>query len=136
MPLISRALLVLVLAALYTFRARLAALLPAFALTPTTPTTPTGMSTLVPQQPAEWRAALDALPSLEETKGRVPAFFIAHGQPTLIHPRPVPQGMVDRVGPDAAPGGRQEAVRRWLPRKGPDRDVTRRRSSSRISAGS
>ncbi|KPV73498.1 uncharacterized protein RHOBADRAFT_28593 [Rhodotorula graminis WP1] len=34
--------------------------------------------------PEEWRAQLEALPSLEELGGSVPAVFLAHGQPMLI----------------------------------------------------
>lgn len=64
-----------------------------------------------PQHPQEWRAALEALPSLGETQGRIPSFFIAHGSPSLIHPKPVPAGLVARIGQDASAGGRQEAVR-------------------------
>ncbi|ORY89118.1 Extradiol ring-cleavage dioxygenase class III enzyme subunit B [Leucosporidium creatinivorum] len=36
--------------------------------------------------PAEWKAELDNLPTLEQTGGKIPSIFLAHGQPLLIYP--------------------------------------------------
>ncbi|GJN92323.1 hypothetical protein Rhopal_005353-T1 [Rhodotorula paludigena] len=37
--------------------------------------------------PAEWRQELEALPSLEQLGGAIPAVFLAHGSPSLITPK-------------------------------------------------
>ncbi|SCZ89009.1 BZ3500_MvSof-1268-A1-R1_Chr1-1g00890 [Microbotryum saponariae] len=41
---------------------------------------------LVNTTPEEWRKAIAALPALTETEQRIPAIFLAHGQPMLITP--------------------------------------------------
>ncbi len=40
-------------------------------------------SSTVPTSQSEWRAAIEALPS---TPDKIPAFFFAHGSPTLAFP--------------------------------------------------
>ncbi|KAM0749284.1 Extradiol ring-cleavage dioxygenase, class III enzyme, subunit B [Meredithblackwellia eburnea MCA 4105] len=44
----------------------------------------------------EWSKELEALPSLEETGGKIPSIFLAHGQPLLVYP-----SNLHRVGFDA-----------------------------------
>ncbi|GAA98344.1 hypothetical protein E5Q_05029 [Mixia osmundae IAM 14324] len=55
-----------------------------------------------PQTRTQWRAALAALPTLEETKGRIPSFFYAHGHPGLLWPAGLPSMMDWGIG---GPGG-------------------------------
>lgn len=47
-------------------------------------------SSCINDTPEEWRRELEALPSLEETGGMIPSFFIAHGRtflpPSLTQP--------------------------------------------------
>ena len=50
---------------------------------------------------AEWQAALNELPDLAATKGRIPSFFFAHGHPTLLWPKDVPNPRADLVSPHA-----------------------------------
>ncbi|KAK9900886.1 Extradiol ring-cleavage dioxygenase class III enzyme subunit B [Cystobasidium minutum MCA 4210] len=55
--------------------------------------------------PAEWRAALDSLPDLTATKGRIPSFFFAHGSPILIWPPGEPNSREGMFGKVSAPDG-------------------------------
>lgn len=62
--------------------------------------TSNGSSAVFPKNPAEWRKALEELPSTPE---KIPAFFFGHGSPALIH-----SGLLSRmgdVGKDMGPNG-------------------------------
>ncbi|KAL1947686.1 hypothetical protein VTO73DRAFT_13410 [Trametes versicolor] len=62
--------------------------------------TSNGSSAVFPKNPAEWRKALEELPSTPE---KIPAFFFGHGSPALIH-----SGLISRmgdVGKDMGPNG-------------------------------
>ncbi|KAK4047207.1 hypothetical protein OIO90_006270 [Microbotryomycetes sp. JL221] len=65
--------------------------------------TQTSKPHIVNATPQEWRAQLNDLPSLEQTNGKVPSFFLAHGQPGLIWPPTLPardSPLAETQGPD------------------------------------
>ncbi|GAA5842128.1 hypothetical protein JCM9279_002795 [Rhodotorula babjevae] len=66
--------------------------------------------------PEEWRAQLEALPSLEELGGSIPAVFLAHGQPMLITP---PHLAAQRGGPLATIQGPEGLLVQFLRDLGP-----------------
>ena len=57
----------------------------------------TSNMTSLPKTQAEWRQALDALPS---TPNKIPSFFFAHGSPTLAgRGGGIPKVFMDSMGP-------------------------------------
>jgi hypothetical protein len=99
----SRSILALVLAslALALFIPRLALRFPFLnSVTSANRTMSTSSTAILPRSQAEWRAALDALPS---TPGRIPSFYFAHGSPALAFPpnspRPGMEAIMEAMGP-------------------------------------
>lgn len=82
----------------------------------TTSHTSNGDGAEVNDTPAQWRAELDALPSLEELGGRIPSVFLAHGQPMLITP---PRLAAQRGGPLAKIQGPDGLLVQFLRDLGP-----------------